>query len=74
MEGVGILFIIVGVFAVIAIVSFVVYRFLRPKLKKDNEKPTEAQARQESLDRLLQPIEDEETAKAISSYKEKDDE
>jgi len=73
-NGVVILLIIIGIFAAICIIAFIVYRFLRPKLKKDNEKPTEAQARQESLDRLLQPIDDEETAKAVSEYKEKDDE
>ena len=58
--------------ALIAIVAFVIHRVMHPKLKSDNEKPSEDQIMQEELDRVLQPVEDEETAQAISEYKEEE--
>lgn len=64
--------IIVGVFAVIAVIAFVIYRKLNPKLKED--KPSEEQYVQEELDRVLVTVEDEETAKQINEYKDKEDE
>lgn len=67
-SGLIVLFVIIGVVAVIGIVAFVVYRFLSPKLKE--EKPSEEQVLKENLDRYLQPIEDEETAKQVSNYKD----
>ena len=66
--------IILSVAAIIAIVAFVIYRLLHPKLKSDQ--PTEEQKEQflqEELDRYLKPVEDEETAKQISEYKEDDE-
>lgn len=56
--------------ALIAIVAFVIHRFLHPRLKSDNEKPTEEQITQEELDRVLRPIDDEETAREVSEYHE----
>ena len=56
--------------ALIAIIAFVIHRVMHPKLKSDNEKPSEEQIMQEELDRVLQPVDDEETAKEISEYKE----
>lgn len=70
-----ILLIVVGAFAVIAIVAFIIYRLLRPKLKDENkEQKTEQDYAQEELDRILQPVEDEQTAKEISNYRQNDDE
>lgn len=58
--------------ALIAIVAFVIHCVMHPKLKSDNEKPSEEQIMQEELDRVLQPVDDEETAKEISEYKDKE--
>ena len=58
--------------ALIAIVAFVIHRVMHPKLKSDNEKPSEEQIMQEELDRVLQPVDDEETAKEISEYKDEE--
>ena len=57
---------------VIAIVAFIIHRVMHPKLKTDDEKPSEDQIMQEELDRVLQPVEDEETAKEISEYKDEE--
>lgn len=58
--------------ALIAIVAFVIHRVMHPKLKSDNEKPSEEQIMQEELDRVLQPVDDEEAAKEISEYKDEE--
>ena len=63
---------IVAVAALIAIVAFVIHRFLHPKLKSENEKPSEEQMMKEELDRVLEPIEDEETAEQVSNYKDEE--
>ena len=70
----GIVFaIILGITAVIAIVAFVIYRFTHPKLKSEEDKKTDKDYAAEELNRILQPIDDEETAKEVSDYKEEDD-
>ena len=70
-----ILLIVVGAFALIAIVAFVIYRLLRPKLKDEGkEQKTEQDYAKEELDRILQPVEDESVAKEISDYRQNDDE
>ncbi len=70
-----ILLIVVGAFAVIAILAFIIYRLLRPRLKDENkEQKTEQDYAKEELDRILQPVEDEEVAKEISGYRQNDDE
>ena len=74
LNNVWIFLIVVGVFAVIAIIAFIVYRLLRPKLKEKEEKPTEEQYAKESLDRILQPVEDDKVSKEIQDYKQNDDE
>ncbi len=67
--------IVIGVFALIAIIAFIIYRLLRPKLKDDSkEQKTEQDYAQEELDRILQPVEDEEVAKEIQDYRQNDDE
>ncbi len=58
--------------ALIAIIAFVIHRIMHPKLKSDNEKPSDEQIMQEELDRVLQPVDDEETAKEISEYKDEE--
>ena len=58
--------------ALIAIIAFVIHRVMHPKLKSDNEKPSDEQIMQEELDRVLQPVDDEETAREISDYKDEE--
>lgn len=70
-----ILLIVIGAFALIAIIAFVIYRLLRPKLKDEGkEQKTEQDYAKEELDRILQPVEDESVAKEISDYRQNDDE
>ena len=71
-EGLIILGIILGFFAAVALIAFIVYRVTHPKLK--NEKPTEEQVLKEEMDRVLKPIEDEKIAEEISKYKDENDE
>lgn len=70
--GWGIFLIVFGAAAVIALIAFLLYLYLRPKLKKD-DKPSEEQIIQEEMDRILKPIEDDETAKAVEEYKDEDE-
>ena len=72
MEGIITLIAIVAASAIIAIVAFLLHRFLHPKLKSENEKPSEEQIMKEELDRVLEPIEDEKTAQEVNNYKEED--
>ena len=65
--------VIIAVAALIAIVAFVIHRFLHPKLKSENEKPSDEQMMKEELDRVLQPIEDEKTAEEVNNYKDEND-
>lgn len=64
--------IIISIAAVIAIVAFVIYRILMPKLKE--EKPSEEDILNEEMTRVLQPIDDPDTAKQVSEYKNEEDE
>lgn len=74
MNGIVIFLIVLGAFALIAIIAFVIYRLLRPKLKdQDNQKTEEDYAREE-LDRVLEPVDDEKVSKEIQDYKQNDDE
>ena len=77
LEGLWVFLIVIGAFAVIAVVAFVIYRLLRPKLKegeKEEAPKTEEDYAKENLDRILQPVEDEEVSKEIQDYKQNDDE
>ena len=67
-----VLVIVVVTFAVIALVAFIIYRMLHPKLKEEN-KVDDKQAAKESLDRILVDVEDKETAEQIANYHEEDD-
>ena len=71
-QGLIIFLIVLGFFAVIAIVAFVIYKFLNPKLKNGEKEHvnTEQENAKENLDRILEPVEDEEIAKKIEEYKE----
>ena len=68
MNGVIIFLIVLGVTAVVALVAFIIYRTIRPKLKE--EKPSEEEILQDEMKRVLQDVEDEEVAKQISDYKD----
>lgn len=72
MNGGLIFLIILGAAAVIALVAFLIYLYLKPKLKKD-DKPTDEQIVKEEMERVLKPIEDEETAKAVEQYRDEDE-
>lgn len=63
--------VIIGVAAAIAIVAFIIYKILRPKLK--DEAPTDEEILNEEMTRILTPIDDAETAKQISEYKNEED-
>ena len=64
--------VVLGSASVIAIVAFLIYLSLKPKLKED-DKPSEEAIVAEELDRILVPVEDEETAKAIASHKDEEE-
>ena len=66
--------IVLGAFALIAIIAFIIYRLLRPKLKETDKEKTEQDYAKEELYRVLQPVEDEEVSKEIQNYKQNDDE
>ena len=67
-QSILILIIVIIVAAVIGLVAFIIYSFLRPKLKE--EKPSDEEILEDEMNRVLEDVEDEETAKQISSYKE----
>ena len=67
-----ILVIIVAAFAVIALIAFLIYKMLHPKLKDEN-KIDEKEAVKENLDRILEDVEDKETAEQIANYHDEDD-
>ena len=64
--------VVLGSAAVIGIVAFLIYLYLKPRLKHD-DKPTEEQILPEEMDRVLKPIEDEDTAKAVEQYKDEEE-
>lgn len=68
-NGVVIFLIVLGAAAAIALIAFLLRLYLRPKLKKD-DKPSEEQVLEEEMSRLLKPIDDEDTAKAVEQYKD----
>lgn len=75
LDGIWIFLIVLGFFAIIAVVAFIIYRLLRPKLKiQDKDKPTEEDYAKEELDRVLEPVEDDEVSEEIQNYKQNDDE
>lgn len=67
-QSIIILLVILGVAGAIALLAFIIYRVLRPKLKE--EKPSDEQILQDEMNRVLQDVEDPEAARQISNYKE----
>lgn len=76
LDSLWIFLIVLGSFGLIAIIAFILYRLLRPKLKGDKkeEEKTEEDYAKEELDRILQPVEDEKVSKEIQNFKQNDDE
>lgn len=73
-KGIIIFLIILGAAFLIGAIALLIYfLLLRPKLKKEDDKPTEEQILREEMDRVLKPIDDEETAKAVEQYKDEDE-
>ena len=72
MNPVFIFLIILGAAVGIGLVAFLIYLYLKPKLKKD-DKPTDEQIVAEEINRVLKPIDDEETAKAVEDYKDEEE-
>ena len=68
MSPVIVFLIVFGSIALIALIAFIIYRTIRPRLKE--EKPSEDEILQDEMKRVLQDVEDEEVAKEISNYKE----
>ena len=68
MNPVIVFLIVLGVAAIIALLAFIIYRTIRPRLKE--EKPSEEEILQDEMKRVLQDVEDEEVAKQISDYKD----
>ena len=60
--------IVIAVAGVVALLAYILYRILRPRLKE--EKPSEEEILEDEMKRVLQDVEDEEVAKQISDYKE----
>ena len=72
LTGLWIFLIVIGFFAVIAIVAYIIHKVIHPKLKDEDKEHvnTEEENAREELQRILQPIEDEEIAKKVEEYKE----
>lgn len=68
-----ILLIVIATFGIIALVAYIIHRVLHPKLKDEQKKPDESEMVKENLQRILEDVDDEETAKKIAEYKEEDD-
>lgn len=71
-SGVIVFLIVLGAAVGIGLVAFLIYLYLKPKLKKD-DKPSEEEIVREEMDRILKPIDDEETAKAVEQYKDEEE-
>ena len=68
MNGIIVFLIVFGAIALIALIAFIIYRTIRPRLNE--EKPSEEEILQDEMKRVLQDVEDEQVAKQISDYKE----
>lgn len=60
--------IIISVTGLVALLAFILYRFLRPRLKED--KPSDEEILEDEMKRVLKDVEDDEVAQQISNYKE----
>ena len=71
-QGLMVFLIVLGVAAFLAIVAFLIRLYIRPKLKID-DKPTEEQIAEEEMNRILKPIDDDQTAEAVQEYKDEEE-
>ena len=60
--------IIISVTGLVALLAFILYRFLRPRLKE--EKPSDEEILKDEMKRVLKDVEDDEVAQQINNYKE----
>ena len=60
--------IIISVTGLVALLAFILYRFLRPRLKED--KPSDEEILEDEMKRVLKDVEDDEVAQQINNYKE----
>ena len=60
--------IIICVTGLVALFAFILYRFLRPRLKED--KPSDEEILEDEMKRVLKDVEDDEVAQQINNYKE----
>jgi len=67
-QNVLILIIIICIAGIVALLAYVLYRFLRLRLKED--KPSEEEILQDEMNRVLQDVEDENVARQINEYKD----
>jgi len=72
LDGIPAFVYVIIIFAVIALVAFIIYKIINPKSKE--HKIDEKQAAKEELDRLLVDVEDEKLSKQINEYKNDEDE
>ena len=63
-----IIIIIISVTGLVALLAFILYRFLRPRLKED--KPSDEEILEDEMKRVLKDVEDDEVAQQINNYKE----
>ena len=68
MNPVIVFLIVFGAIGLIALLAFIIYRTIRPRLKE--EKPSEEEILQDEMKRVLQDVEDEQVAKQINDYKD----
>ena len=62
--------IVIAATALIGGVAFGIYRLLHPKLKEERDTSNDVK---EELDRVLVPVEDEETSKKIQNYQDEEE-
>lgn len=64
---------IVLIFAFLCLVGFIIRKFVILKKDEVNKEINESETVQKELDRVLEKVTDEETAKQINDYKQDDD-
>ncbi len=72
-DSISIFLIVLGIAIVIGVVAIIIYKIIHPKLKEE-KKIDEEKAVIEELNRVLEPIDDEELSEQIQEYKDEIDE
>lgn len=72
-DSISIFLIVLGIAVVIGVVAIIIYKIIHPKLKEE-KKIDEEKAVIEELNRVLEPIDDEELSEQIQEYKDEIDE